>query len=217
MIDATTPLATITADGQEIVLRMLSVGDQSKLLAFSSALPAHDLLFLPEDITDEAVIDAWVADAAQRRAPTVLAEAVPAIVGCASVSVSRAQWAQHVAEIRVIVAESLRGQGLGRSLMTEAFRVAVDMGISKMIAQMTINQDGARRMFRRMGLQTEAILRDHVRDREGELHDLVILSHLTAQFLATLGLTRDEAGAYRLAVPAPLDPDELDQARSSKR
>ena len=55
-------------------------------------------------------------------------------------------------------------------------------------------------MFRRLGFQSEALLRDHVMDWQGQRHDLVVLSHQTAVFLATLGLEREE-GDYGPAVP----------------
>ena len=209
MTDAAGPLAPIVSGGHEISLGMLQAGDQSKLLSFTRALPTHDLLFLPDDITDENVVNAWVTAAVAETTPTVIAEADGAIVGYSSVAVSDEQWTRHVAEIRLVVAESSRGVGLGQRLVTEAFRIGVDMGVEKMIARMTVDQNGARRLFRGMGFQPEATLRDHVRDREGELHDLIVLGHLTALFLETLGLTHDETG-YHAAVPPPPDPDGLD-------
>ena len=33
-------------------------------------------------------------------------------------------------------------------------------------------------MFEAVGFEPEALLRDHVRDRSGELRDLVVLAHL---------------------------------------
>ena len=37
-------------------------------------------------------------------------------------------------------------------------------------------------MFESMGFRGEALLRDHVKDRDGIKHDLVILSHDVARF-----------------------------------
>lgn len=131
------------------------------------------------------------------------------IVGYASVSASPDRWTSHVAEIRMAVAESQRGAGLGTRLFKEAFRIGLEMGVEKMMARMTADQTGALRLFKRVGFQSEAILRDHIRDREGEPHDLIILGHDTAVFLQTLGLIRGDDG-YRPIVPRPTDPDGLD-------
>ena len=35
-------------------------------------------------------------------------------------------------------------------------------------------------MFSGLGFQAEGLLRDHVRDRDGELRDLILLSHSVA-------------------------------------
>ena len=46
-------------------------------------------------------------------------------------------------------------------------------------------------MFEALGFEPEALLRDHVRDKTGELHDLVVLAHLvegTWSGMATAGL-----------------------------
>ena len=71
----------------------------------------------------------------------------------------------------------LRGRGIGRLLTEEAFRLALGMGVDKVIGQMTVDQHQAIAVFRSLGFQPEALLRDHVKDRQGEKHDLVILSH----------------------------------------
>ena len=42
---------------------------------------------------------------------------------------------------------------------------------------MTLDQDKAITVFEEMGFKTEALLRDHVKDRSGDKHDLLILSH----------------------------------------
>jgi RimJ/RimL family protein N-acetyltransferase len=81
-----------------------------------------------------------------------------------------------------MVSAAMRGKGLGRLLTQEGFAVAVGLGIEKIIAQMTVDQKGAIAVFEGMGFRPEALLRDHVKDREGRTHDLLILSHDVARF-----------------------------------
>jgi RimJ/RimL family protein N-acetyltransferase len=76
----------------------------------------------------------------------------------------------------------MRGKGLGRLLTQEAFALALELGIEKMVAQMTVDQKGAIAVFEGMGFRPEALLRDHVKDREGKKHDLLVLSHDVARF-----------------------------------
>jgi len=91
----------------------------------------------------------------------------------------------------VLVGERGRGHGLGRSLTAEAFRIAEDMGVRKMVAQMTIDQDGAIRTFKRLGFTSEALLHDHVMDADGSTLDLVIMSQDVFAFERTLAQLED--------------------------
>jgi hypothetical protein len=55
-----------------------------------------------------------------------------------------------------------------------------------MMAQMTLDQKGAIATFEGIGFRPEALLRDHVKDRAGKKHDLLVLSHEVAKFESTL-------------------------------
>lgn len=169
-----------------ITLRHLTTRDREAALAFARALPPHDLLFLRRDITRPEVIDVWLEGIARGRITSVLAERSGAVQGYATVDRGELSWSPHVAELRVLVAATMRGNGLGHMLTQEAFALALGMGIEKIIAQMTLDQKGARAVFEGMGFRPEALLRDHVRDRDGRKHDLLILSHDVAKFQAQM-------------------------------
>jgi polyhydroxyalkanoate synthase len=133
----------VSLGGEMVTLRPMNGMDRAALLAFSRALPGHDLLFLPVDITRPAVIDAWV-DAIERGAvTTLLADRDGVVQGYAAVDRGQLDWSPHVAELRVLVAGTMRGKGLGRLLTQEAFALALELGIEKMVAQMTVDQKGA--------------------------------------------------------------------------
>jgi len=122
---------------------------------------------------------------------TLLAWHEGRVTGYATVSHQDLQWMRHIAELRVLIEEPMRRLGLGRILTQEAFRIALGLGAEKMVAQMTIDQRDAIEAFRGMGFEPEAVLRDHVKDRDGRRWDLVVLSHDVASFAnraAALGI-----------------------------
>ena len=175
---------THRAGNQDITLRPMTADDKAAVLAFARGLPEHDLLFLRRDITQEPAMDDWVAELKSGEIATILALRGNEVVGYATIHRSLLRWTAHVAELRVMIAESMRGAGLGRVLTQEAFATALSEGIEKMVAQMTLDQKGAIATFEGLGFRPEALLRDQVKDRDGNKHDLLVLSHEVARFEA---------------------------------
>ncbi|MBI5289507.1 MAG: GNAT family N-acetyltransferase [Chloroflexi bacterium] len=184
-------------DGSEITLRRLGRDDVAEFLAFTQSLPDHDLLFLRTDITDAGVVADWLDNIEAGRILTIVAERDGRIYGYASLHFSNTPWSKHVGELRVLISGEMRGKGLGRGLTEAIFAQALDRGIEKMVAQMTIDQKGAISTFEQLGFKAEALLRDHVKDRTGQTHDLLVYSHDVAGFQSQLdayGMTEAASG-----------------------
>ena len=177
---------TVTHAGGDIALRLMTGADAPAVLAFAQALPAHDLLFLPRDITEPKVMAAWVRAIERGDIDSVLAVRNGAVLGCAAVIRDPHSWSGHVAELRVLVSPTLRGGGLGQQLAQEGCALAFAHGHEKIVAQMTVDQRGAIAVFQALGFRPEALLTRHVKDREGKAHDLVVLSQDAAQVEAQM-------------------------------
>ncbi len=178
----TLPRTQPLSDGSNITLRLLRRVDIVEFLAFTQSLADHDLLFLRTDITDAGIVADWLDNVEAGRIVTIIAERDGRIFGYGSLHLSNTPWSQHVGELRVLINGELRGQGLGRALTDAIFAQALDRGIQKMVAQMTIDQKGAIATFEELGFRAEALLRDHVKDRNGEKHDLLVYSHDVHEF-----------------------------------
>ena len=184
MTNARTYPVNYKAGNKDVTIRLMTAADKAGILDFARSLPEHDLLFLRRDITQEDAVDDWIKEMNSGEIITLLADCAGKIVGYATIHKSLLRWTEHVAELRVTVAESMRGAGLGRVLTQEAFATALAGGIDKMVAQMTLDQKGAIATFEGLGFRPEALLRDHVKDRDGNKHDLLMLSHEVAKFEA---------------------------------
>ncbi len=167
---------TVKCGGRPILLKDFETSDLGAVKEFATALPAHDLLFLARDIQHPKVIAAWVDAIADGTIQSVLAMAGDHVVGSTAIVRDLRGWSPHVAELRLLIAEEYRGKGLGRILLNHCFADAVDAGAEKLIARMTPDQRGAISLFEEMGFRAEAMLRDHVKDHDGTVHDLAILS-----------------------------------------
>jgi L-amino acid N-acyltransferase YncA len=172
--------------GVDVTLSYMGSLDAEPVLAFAKKLEQHDLLFLRRDITQLDVVDDWLRDIESGDALTILAKRNGDVIGYGTIHRDSLSWSAHVAELRVLVAADYRGKGLGRLLTQEAFRAALRSGIEKMVARMTLDQKGAIATFESLGFRPEALLKDHVKDRQGGLHDLIMMSHRVADFQRTL-------------------------------
>ena len=177
---------TMACDGGDVELRLLAPGDETAVLAVARKLSAHDLLFLRRDISQPKVVDAWMQASQAGTIVTVLATRNGAVLGCANVVRDPLSWSRHVGELRVIVDPDMRGKGLGQKLTQESFAIALELGLEKLMAHMTVDQRGAIAVFEGLGFRAEALLHDHVKDRDGNKHDIVILSHDVARFQAQM-------------------------------
>jgi L-amino acid N-acyltransferase YncA len=165
--------------GRTVALRPLAAEDREQIITFAGALPEDDLLFLERDITQPAEVDAWIKDTLEGRLVTLVAWEDDVVVGYATIDRGNVRWTAHVAELRVVVAQSARGIGIGRFLLELAFEVVLEMEVTKVIARMTPEQTGARTLFQRLGFAEEAVLPDHALDANGLTHDLLVFGFHT--------------------------------------
>jgi GNAT superfamily N-acetyltransferase len=124
-------------EGGDLEVRYMTGADEAAVLAFAQALPRHDLLFLPRDITQPKVLAAWTHELQCGTLTSLLALRAGTVLGCATIVCDPLSWSAHVGEIRVVVAAETRGSGVGRLLIQEIFRVALGLGVEKLTAQMT--------------------------------------------------------------------------------
>ena len=176
----------VTTDAGEIEFRLMSRPDEPAVLAFAERLPAHDLLFLPRNISEPKVLAAWIKEIERGSIISLLAVKSGRVVGCGTIVRDPLSWSPHVGEIRMVVSTDVRGLGVGRALSQETFALALGIGLEKLLVQMTVDQTGAIAIFEGLGFKAEALLHDHVRDLTGKKHDIVVLAHNVAQVRAQM-------------------------------
>jgi RimJ/RimL family protein N-acetyltransferase len=176
----------VATEAGEIEFRLMSPADEAAVLAFAQKLPVHDLLFLPRDISEPKVLTAWIKEIERGAITSLLAWKAGTVVGCGTLVRDPLSWSPHVGEIRNVVSSDVRGQGVGRALSQETFALALGAGLEKLVVQMTVDQTGAIAIFEGLCFKAEALLREHVKDKAGKTHDIVVLGHNVAQVRAQL-------------------------------
>jgi L-amino acid N-acyltransferase YncA len=163
-------------DGRQVRLRLMVPADGYRLHAFARSLPEEDLQFLRVDITRMLVVMQWGQNIKAGSTVTVLAEKDRDVVGYASLHNDQVSWQRHLGELRIQIAPAYRGHGLGSALGREIFAIAPEMGIEKIVAQITPNQKQAIALVKRHGFREEAVLHDFVIGRDGRKNDLLVMT-----------------------------------------
>lgn len=162
-------------------IRPLERRDQVALREFLRRIPEGDRTFFKEPVDDDAVLASWFAGDGARW----LALADGEVLGYAAILPLQA-WSSHVGEIRLIVDPAHRGEGVGTALARHAVLEAFRSGLSKLVVEVLANQEFTIEMFSALGFDPEALLTGQVRDRGGELLDLMILAHTAGDAAAAI-------------------------------
>jgi L-amino acid N-acyltransferase YncA len=162
-------------------IRRIEPADRAALEAFLERIPDADRTFLKEDVADPAVVAAWARPSDARS----IALEDGAVLGYVAV-IPLHGWSSHVGEVRIVVDPAHRWRGVGRALARQAVLEALVLGLRKMVVEVIADQEGLVTMFRGLGFEPEALLVDHVRDRSGELRDLLVLAHSVEQQWASI-------------------------------
>lgn len=147
------------------------------LLRFFGELPEGDLTFIKEEVTDPGTVRSWAAGAGGSGGRWIAVEdGSDDVTGYVAVR-PLPGWSDHVGEVRLVVSPTRRGTGLGRELARRALVEAVGAGLSKLVVEVVAEQGAALALFTELGFTGEALLQDHIRDRDGQLRDLMVLAH----------------------------------------
>jgi len=159
------------------------------LLEFFGSLPEGDRTFIKEEVTDPDTVRSWASDTSPGgRWVAVDGDEVTGYVAVRPLP----GWSDHVGEVRLVVSPTRRGSGLGRELARRAVVEGISSGLSKLVVEVVAEQGAALALFTDLGFSGEALLRDHIRDRSGELRDLMVLAHQVSETWAgmdTVGIT----------------------------
>jgi RimJ/RimL family protein N-acetyltransferase len=162
-------------------IRPPAAGDIEPLEEFLRRIPEGDRTFFKEPVDGPGVVASWAGD----RAGRWLAVEGGTVVGYVAVVPLHA-WSSHVGEIRLIVDPARRGAGVGTALAQRAIVEAFRAGLSKLVVEVLAHQEFTIEMFRALGFDPEALLKGHVRGRDAELQDLMILAHTADEASAAL-------------------------------
>jgi GNAT superfamily N-acetyltransferase len=82
---------------------------------------------------------------------------------------------RHMGEVRILLSEDFRGQGLGSVMLLEMEEIARRLGLMFLRGEVLLDQIGLVKAFRRLGYDLRCTLDDYFIAPDDTTHDVTIL------------------------------------------
>ena len=172
------PKEIMTKDGTPILIRPVTAEDEQLLNEFFGRIPEDERWFLREDVGDPVIMHQWLQTLDYERVVPLVAvtQEEPSIIANVRLHRRASDCLQHIAHLRIVVDPAFRNQRLGTWMLLDTIRLAMDMGIEKLVAEFIAGvEEAAMHAADRLDFFEHAVLKDYVKDRFGRYRDLVIM------------------------------------------
>jgi ribosomal protein S18 acetylase RimI-like enzyme len=166
----------VLKDGTAVLLREPTMDDVEGSLLFYRDLPPEDRRYLRADVTNRNIIARRIQQSIEGRSRRIVALVEDNVVAIGILEFSEDMWRRHIGEIRVAVAPEYQRRGLGRLIIADLFHAAEQRGVEKIVAKMAAPQTVARKIFERLGFHVDSVLPEYIKDADGNLQSLVVMS-----------------------------------------
>jgi ribosomal protein S18 acetylase RimI-like enzyme len=171
------PKEVILKDGTGVTLRPLEAGDEGALHDMFRRLSEDDLWFLNHDMSDRSLIREWIRNLDPERVISIAALLEGRIVANAALMRKRYGAKSHIGKIRISVDPSFRDRRLGTWMLLDLMNLAMAIGLQVLVMRLIQDRDASVIAgVRKLDFTEEAIVKDYVLDREGNPHNLVIMT-----------------------------------------
>ena len=175
------PLNIKLNDGTPVTIREMTCGDEQKSLVFFQSLPYQDRQYLRMDVTNLENIKNRMNPGPFQNCWRLVAEKDDSILADATICGHRAGWQRHVAELRCIIHPECQRKGLGKKMLFELFQKVLQTDAEIIFCEVVPEQKSAIAVLEKLGFRLSMTRKGHVRDINGQIHDLLIYTMNVSQ------------------------------------
>lgn len=172
------PREVVTKDGTPILIRPLVREDEQRLIDFFLRIPQEERWFLRHKMDEPGVVHKWMEEIDFCRVLPLVAVKPDDLTIIANVRLHRRESAcmEHLAHLRVMVDPDYRHQRVGTWMLLDAIRLAMAIGLEKLVAEFVAGvEEAAMNAAHKLDFFEAAVLKDYVRDPQGNYRDLIIM------------------------------------------
>ena len=162
-------------DGTKVILRPMVPEDQDALYDFFKEVPREEARYLRDDVQSRLVVEKWAKNLDYNKTLPILAVKDGDIIADATINRRRSGWKWHLGTVRLFVHKGYRNVGLGHLMIEELGRIAYELEIEKLIAEIPDLNTTAINAFFKEGFYRTAVIQNMVKDRENRPVDVVVM------------------------------------------
>lgn len=170
------PKEIILKDGSGVTLRPLRQEDKDLLFKMFNQLTEDERWFLDGDVADFGLVEDWVEQADLKRVSSIVAVLEGRIIANATLMATQYGARSHIGKVKISVSPVFRGKNLGTWMLFELINLAISMNLETLVMRLVEDRDGhIIRAAGKLDFLEQAVLKDYLKDRQGNRHNLVIL------------------------------------------
>lgn len=171
------PKEVVLKEGREAIIRPMQKDDGELLSRFYAGIPEGDRWFMRHDVMNPAVIAKWMDDIDKGKNFSIIALSEKQIVGHATLHMREFGSTRHIGRFRLMVLPEFRYKRLGTWLLLDLIQLSMDKGLSEVRSDFVVGiEDAAIEAAHKFDFFEKAVLKDYIRDQQGNRHDLLIMT-----------------------------------------
>ncbi len=166
-----------TGEEIQIELHLLDEKDKDRLSLFYLKIPKHEQMDFEINIAVPPSIDDWFKEPVEVERVFIIASYDKNIIGLSSLIKRPGSRMSHVAQMGFYVLPEYRKLGIAQAMLREMLSIALRKDIEKLtvhIPNHTVRF--VQPLVDKLGFESEAVLRDQIKNFKGEKEDLHIFS-----------------------------------------
>lgn len=171
------PKEVILKDGTGVTIRPARGEDEEDVFEMFQRFSEEDRWFLDDDISDRDVINAWIKDPNPEKVIPIVAQLENRIIALGLLKQKYHGSKSHIGKIVISVDPIFRENRLGTWILLELINLAMERGVEILLMSLVRDRDAlVIRGIKSLDFVEEARFRDYVRAKDGQTHDLVIMT-----------------------------------------
>lgn len=174
-----------------MTIRHCEPGDQAAIEAYLNKIPEHERAFYKTEGDNAELAAAWSQHPDPLRLLDVTDDGV--VRGMVGIRRGRGQSA-HTGEITLMVDPAFRRQNVATALVQAIVGEGMKEGLTHIYVEVTAEHTATLGMFRKLGFEGEALLQGFIKNRDGELRDLIMMTNRIEDNWAAVQLVGLDSG-----------------------